>query len=203
MLFGLFAVAAHKSGLDRWDSIFSIVGGVIATVVFVGACLRWLWRRRHAPKVSVTAGTSDVYRHEAVAEERHRIGGTRGNLVHVTRLQVSETNNAAANRVELRVVQTDPSPTDPSALYKGLQWVNGADDLRLPPNGNAYVRLCEVITDVHGAVLDVFTSVPHLSPGQVVWFVVEVVVDDKPKGRYEFTADWRDEKSHYPEVSGR
>jgi hypothetical protein len=202
MLFGLFAVASHYSDLGRWDSIFSIIGGAIALVVFLGACVRWLWRKRHAPEVSVTAGDSDIYRREVLPEARHRTSDTAIYRVHVTRLQVRETNNAAANDVHLRVVQTDPSPADELRLYAGLQWVNGADELNLPPNGAAYVRLCEVVTDVFDEKRDVLTSVPNLVPGHVVSFVVEVVVDGAAKGRYSFNADWRNGESHYPDVSG-
>ncbi len=201
MVFGFFAVAAHNSGLDQWDAIGSIVGGAIASVVFLFACVRWFWRRRHAPKVSVTAGIGDLFRTEVVAESRHRTSDVAPYRVYVTRLQVRETNNAAAKDVHLRVFQTDPGPTDPLVLPAGLQWVNGADDLSLPPGGRAYVRLCEAVTNVFGERVAVLTSVPHLSPGRAVWFAVEVVVDGTSKERYEFTADWRDDGSHYPEVS--
>jgi hypothetical protein len=54
---------------------------------------------------------------------------------------------------------------------------------------------------VLGETMHVLTSVPNLAPGEVVWFKVEVVANGVSKGYYEFTADWRDEKSHYPEVS--
>jgi hypothetical protein len=63
------------------------------------------------------------------------------------------------------------------------------------------VRLCEVVTGVFDEKIGVLTSVPNLKPGEVVWFAVEAVVDGRAKGRHEFTADWRDAESRYPEVS--
>jgi len=98
------------------------------------------------------------------------------------------------------VTETDPPPSDPLVLPAGLQWVNGEDDLRLPPNGRAYVRLCESVLDLFGVRRGVLTSVPNLGPGKAVSFKVEVVVDGKPSGTHGFAADWSDEESQYPEV---
>jgi hypothetical protein len=137
MLCRLLAVIAHNSGIDLWDSIGSIVGGAIAALVLTGACVRWLWGKRHAPKIAVTAWDSDVYRRDGIPEPRHRISDQNGYRVAVTRLQVRETNNAAAKDVHLRVVQTEPSPSDPMELPAGLQWVTGADDLSLPPKSKS------------------------------------------------------------------
>ena len=98
------------------------------------------------------------------------------------------------------MTETDPPPSDPLVLPAGLQWVNGEDDLRLPPNGRAYVRLCESVLDLFGVRRGVLTSVPNLGPGKAVSFKVEVVVDGKPSGTHGFAADWSDEESQYPEV---
>ncbi len=200
-MFGLIAVLAGQSALAKWGSIGSIVGGAIALAFFVGAISQWLWRKRRAPKVAVTGGNGELYRRELHPELRHKHGDTLAYRVHLTRLQVRETNNAEANAVHLRVVQTDPRPTDPLVLPAGLQWVNGDDDLRLPPKGRAYVRLCEEPIDPQGRTTPVLTSVPNLTPGEVVWFKVEVIADGVSKGYYEFTADWRDKTANYPEVS--
>jgi hypothetical protein len=204
MLFGVMAVVAQLSDLGWWGDVWSIVAGVIALTVFLWVCGQWVWRRLHAPKVSVAAGSSDAYRRETIPEQRHRmfLGDIAPYRVYVTRLQVRETNNAEANDVHLRVVRTDPGPTDPVALPAGLQWISGTDDQTLAPKGRAYVRLCEVVADVYLERLGVLTSVPNLKPGEIVWFKVEVVVDGASRETYEFTADWRDEESHYPEVSG-
>lgn len=195
-------IAKHvDTAISAWDELGIVVAGTI-----IAAGILWLlarvWRRVTAPKLIIESGDSDAFQKIAAPHDiKHYVDcGGLAQLVYISRLRVRETRNRQAQNVHARVVGTDPPSLD--RYRPGMEFVNGATYYTVPPKGEAYLVLCEMIDCQQIPAHDhVLTSVPNLSRGRRVEFTVEVLVDGRKNACQTFIADWTNSGWPYPAVS--
>ncbi|MDP9307052.1 MAG: hypothetical protein M3P15_01945 [Actinomycetota bacterium] len=199
-MFGLLAVAAHRSQLDRWGAIWAIVAGVITLLLFLGGVVAWIWQRSRRPVLTIECGDGydfdkEVGKTDAFvvrAVEEHRSLGAFAKLV-----RVAETRGKrGARNVVVRMKDVSPPPPHTSSFVE-LQFANHEEANDIRPHG-------------HKSVVALFAVFYEAKPGEVGWrttptvlehadlpeFTLEIVVDGEPysEARFVMNNAWSHER---------
>jgi hypothetical protein len=175
--------------LSSWDSIWSIVGGIVATVIFVGVCMRWLWRWLHRPRLVIECGDSAEFQRQLTADPTtDALAASLGGEVVGVRakiLKVRETRGTIARGVAARITSVDPANPYAHHLPEPLEWTTHTEEITIQPRGQRVLILQLVIAlkvrDKHSYV--VRPAVLEDSPSE---FTLELLVDGERHNEWRF-----------------
>ena len=176
--------------LSSWDSIWSIVGGIVATVIFVGVCLRWLWRWFHRPRLVIECGNSPEFHRQLTGDPTAEDlaasqGGAEVVGVRAKILKVRETKGSIAREVAARITSVNPANPYVHHLPEALEWTTYSETTTIQPHGQRELILQLVIAIKAGEKRSyiVRPAVLEDSPSE---FTLEVLIDGKRHDEWRF-----------------
>ena len=189
-MFGLLSVAAKSTALEIWGSLWAIVAGVIAAVLFLGGIVRALWDLWTRPKLVIECGNSKEFNRRLATGTPDVTKWAEGGTVKaafVKTFRVRETKGRrAAREVSVSVIAAD-SPGEIYELPSPLKWLDDSETTDILPHKQKHIVLqmiVFVVRDKHW--ISTRTPIDGSSPQEIT---IEISIQGRPRVTKRFCVE--------------